>query len=78
MIESRLPPDAAWTNARVDHYRAVALAECELAEIVVVRADELLRLAGAKAFAGDGLHLSGRGYGLILDALHAALACTRQ
>ncbi len=70
--EARLtgPPDR--TNAVIDEYRQAAIEVCDAVGGQVVRTDLLLAALGASAFADDGVHLNGVGYGVLLPAIVSA------
>jgi len=61
------------TNAVLDEYRDAALSACDDVGAHVVRTERIIAPLGAAAFADDGLHLSGRAYGVVLPAVADAL-----
>jgi lysophospholipase L1-like esterase len=71
--ESGLTGTGDRTNAVLDRYRDAALAVCEQTGARVVRADHVIAPLGPGAFAGDGLHLGGRAYDLLLPAIANAV-----
>ncbi len=73
VVEERLTRRPDRTNAVIDEYRRAAIEVCEQVDGHVVRTDLLLAPLGAKAFADDGIHLSGAGYRVLVPAI--ALAC---
>ena len=77
VIEESLDGRADRTDALIEDYRAAvtSAAAGAGADVVDVRAE--LFAMGPSTFAGDGLHLSGEGYRVLLPALNAALAPTR-
>lgn len=78
VIEARVPPSAPWTNKMIDRYRAAALAACRVRNVRVIRADQLLEPFGPKAFARDGVHLSGSGYRVLLPVINTAVTTSPQ
>ena len=72
--ESRLTGAGDRTNAVLDDYRDAAVSACLDAGASVVRTEQVVAPLGADAFVGDGLHLSGRAYGLVLPAIAEVLA----
>ena len=74
VVEERLSSEGDRTNAVIDEYRRAALDACDTTGVQVVRADLLLEPSGPKAFAEDGVHLDGAGYGLLVPAAAAAVA----
>lgn len=71
--ESRLAGSGDRTNAVLDDYRDIAVAACVDAGARVVRTERVIGPLGAGAFASDGLHLSGRGYDVVLPAIAEAV-----
>lgn len=57
----------------MDRYRAGAVQVCQAQGVRVLRADTVLADLGPTAFAEDGLHLSARGYRVLLGALAETL-----
>ena len=74
--ESRLQGSTDRTNAVLDDYRDAAISACEDLGARIVRTERIIGPLGADAFAGDGLHLSGRAYGVVLPAIADALRAT--
>ena len=72
--ESRLRGRGDRTNAVLDEYRDAAVSLFTDMGAGVVRADRVVRPLGADAFVGDGLHLSGWAYQLVLPAIAEAIA----
>lgn len=72
VVERRLHHATGRTNALLDDYRATVTAVAVTSGAQVVDPRPLLLTLGAAAFAGDGLHLSGEGYRVLLPALRAA------
>ncbi|WP_462417243.1 SGNH/GDSL hydrolase family protein [Kytococcus sp. Marseille-QA3725] len=68
IIASR-PAGERWTTARVSAYRDAALTVVREHAATVIRADRIVQPLGARAFADDGLHLSGLGYRTLLPHL---------
>lgn len=78
VVEERLSGDGDRTNSVIDEYRRAALDACDRTGVQVVRTDLLLEPLGANAFAGDGVHLNGAGYRVLVPAIASAVAdCTR-
>lgn len=71
--EARLGGPADRTNRVIDDYRTAALAVCRELGVNVVPAEQVLAPLGADAFVDDGLHLTGRGYRLLLPAIAAGV-----
>lgn len=71
--ESRLAGTAGRTNAGLARYRDAAMTVFADVGAAVLRTDRVIEPLGADAFADDGLHLSGAGYGLVLPALAEAV-----
>lgn len=71
--EVRLASSSGRSHARLDRYRAAAMSVFADVSAAVVRTDRVIEPLGAEAFADDGLHLSGAGYGLVLPALAEAV-----
>ena len=69
VVEERLSGRA---NAVIDDYRRAAIEVWEGVGGHVVRTDLLLEPWGAKAFADDGIHLNGTGYGVLVPAIASA------
>lgn len=76
MDESRLRGSTDRTNAVLDQYRDAAISACDDAGAHVVHTERIIGPLGAAAFADDGLHLSGRAYGVVLPAIAEALRAT--
>lgn len=74
--ESRLTGSSDRTNAVIDQYRAAAVSVCQDVGARVLRTDRLVRSLGPAAFVGDGLHLSGRAYKMVLPAIAEAVHAT--
>lgn len=72
VVEDRLTGDGDRTNAVIDDYRLAAIGVCEAAGAQVVRSDLLLGPLGPRAFARDGLHLTGAGCRVLVSAVQAA------
>lgn len=64
---------AGWTQAQVDTYAAVAVARFAAVEARVVDSPRLLAPLGSRAFDGDGVHLTGAAYDVLLPAVRDAL-----
>lgn len=64
---------AAWDPRQVGRYREVACGICEDLRVPVLRADRVVAPLGTRAFADDGLHLSGAGYDALLPEIRGAL-----
>lgn len=73
VVESRLTGSADRSNALLDEYRHAGVAACAENGVRVVQADLLLGPLGSTAFTGDGVHLNGSGYGVLLPAIAAAI-----
>jgi lysophospholipase L1-like esterase len=73
VVEGRLTGAPDRTNTVIDEYRRAAIERCEAASGRVVRTDLLLEPLGAKAFAEDGVHLSGTGYRVLVPAIASAI-----
>ena len=71
--ESRLTGPGDRTNAVLDAYRDAAISACDEAGARVVRTERIIAPLGANAFVGDGLHLSGRAYRVVLPAIAQAV-----
>ncbi|WP_439936952.1 SGNH/GDSL hydrolase family protein [Nocardia sp. N13] len=71
--ESRLTGPGDRTNAVLDGYRDAAVSACVEAGARVVRTERIIGPLGAGAFVGDGLHLSGRAYRVLLPAIAEAV-----
>ena len=71
--ESRLTGERDRTNQVVAAYREAAVGVLAGVGAGVLRAEQLLRPLGADAFVGDGLHLTGRAYALLLPAIRATV-----
>ncbi|WP_374453961.1 SGNH/GDSL hydrolase family protein [Nocardioides sp.] len=71
--ESRLSGSGDRTNAVLDRYREAAGSACVQAGAHLLRTDQVIAPLGADAFAGDGVHLSGRGYEVVLPAIAEAV-----
>ena len=76
--ETRLTGSGDRTNAVLDAYRDAAVSTFDDAGARVVRTDRVISPLGAAAFVGDGLHLSGPAYRLVLPAIAAAVQATLQ
>jgi lysophospholipase L1-like esterase len=74
--ESRLAGSNNRTNAVLDEYRDAAVGVCNDAGTRVVRTERLVGTLGTGAFVSDGLHLSGRAYGLVLPTIAEAVRAT--
>jgi lysophospholipase L1-like esterase len=74
--EARVQGSTGRTNAVLDDYRDAAIAACDDAGAHVVPTERIIGPLGAAAFADDGLHLSGRAYGVVLPAVADALRST--
>lgn len=61
------------TNAAVDVYAAATVAVAEATSARLVDSHGLLAPLGSRAFATDGLHLSGEGYRALLPVLARAV-----
>jgi lysophospholipase L1-like esterase len=72
--ESRLSAPGDRTNEVLDGYRDAAVLACSEAGARVVRTERVIEPLGADAFVGDGLHLSGRAYAVVLPVV--AEACS--
>lgn len=72
--ESRLTGSGDRTNAIVDEYRHAAVSACNATGAHVVRTERIIEPLGAAAFVGDGLHLSGQAYKVVLPAIAGAVA----
>lgn len=72
VVEERLTRAPDRTNAVIDEYRRAAIEVCEEVGGRVVRADLLLESLEEKAFAEDGVHLSGAGYRVLVPAIVSA------
>lgn len=64
------------TNAILDEYRDAAVSACNDAGARVIRTDLVIGPLGAGAFDGDGLHLSGQAYQVVLPAIAEAIDAT--
>jgi lysophospholipase L1-like esterase len=71
--EARLTSASDRTNAVLDEYRDAAVSACDDVGARVVRTERVIGPLGADAFVSDGLHLSGRAYGVVLPAIAEAL-----
>lgn len=71
--ESRLTGERDRTNQVIALYREAAVGVLTGVGASLVRAEQLLRPFGADAFVGDGLHLTGRAYALLLPAIRATV-----
>jgi len=74
--EARLMGPGDRTNGVLDEYRDAALSVCEDAGVEVVRTELVIRPLGVRAFASDGLHLSGPAYKVVLPAIAEAIHTT--
>lgn len=74
--ESRLTGSGDRTNAVLDEYRDAAVSACDGAGARVVRTERVIGPLGSGAFVGDGLHLSGRAYQVVLPAIAEAVRVT--
>ncbi|QNN51161.1 SGNH/GDSL hydrolase family protein [Nocardioides mesophilus] len=61
------------TNAVLDAYRGATAAVAESTSARLIDSRALLRPHGSRAFNGDGVHLSGVGYRLLLPAVAKAV-----
>ena len=68
-VDESRPGAGGRTNAVVADYRKAARAVAESRSARLLDTPSLLAHLGAAAFAADGLHLSGAGYGVLLPAL---------
>jgi len=73
VVEGRLTGEGDRTNAVIHEYRRAAIRACAEAGAQVIRADLILEPLGAKAFAEDGIHLSGSGYRVLIPAISSAI-----
>ncbi len=71
--EARLTGPGDRTNAILDEYRDAALAVCKDFGALVVRTERIITSLGDRAFADDGIHLSGPGYKAVLPAIADAI-----
>lgn len=72
--ESRLDNAVDRTNALLSEYRAAEIGAAVTVDARLVDSRALLLPLGSRAFAQDGLHLSGKGYGVLLPALASVIA----
>ena len=72
VVEERLTRRSDRTNAVIDEYRQAVIQVADEVGGRVVRTDLLLAPLGAKAFAGDGVHLTGAGYRVLVPAVVSA------
>lgn len=74
-IDERGPDNAGGrTNAMLSEYRAAGMAAAATVDARLVDSRALLLPLGSRAFAQDGLHLSGTGYRVLLAALARVIA----
>lgn len=73
VVEARLQDSGDRTNALLEGYRAAASAAATYVGADIMDPRAALAVAGSSAFASDGVHLSGRGYRVLLPALRAAV-----
>ncbi len=72
--ESRFARAGDRTNATLSEYRAAAIKAAATVDAQLVDSRALLLPLGSRAFAQDGLHLSGNGYRVLLPALAIVIA----
>lgn len=72
--ESRLDSAGDRTNALLSEYRAAEIGAAATVDARLVDSRALLLPLGSRAFAQDGLHLSGKGYRVLLPALASVIA----
>ena len=72
--ESRLDGAGDRTNALLSEYRAAQIVAAATVDARLVDSRALLLPLGSRAFAQDGLHLSGKGYCVLLPALASVIA----
>lgn len=72
VVEVRLNGEGDRTNALLEGYRAAATAVATAVGAQIMDPQAALSALGSSAFTRDGLHLSGKGYRVLLPALRAA------
>lgn len=72
VIDVRLHRSGRRTNALLEDYRAAATAAATAVGAEIMDPQAVLSPLGSSAFAGDGLHLSGKGYRALVPALRLA------
>jgi lysophospholipase L1-like esterase len=70
--ESRLDSAGDRTNSLLSEYRAAEIGAAATVDARLVDSRAVLLPLGSRAFAQDGLHLSGKGYRVLLPALAIA------
>lgn len=73
VIEARLNGRGDRTNALLEDYRAAMTTAAAAADAEIMDSQAELTTLGPSAFASDGLHLSAKGYRVLLSALRTAL-----
>lgn len=72
VVEDR-PAGQLWTAEEIASYRDAAQRICASEGVEFLALHRLLEPLGDAAFDADGLHLSGAGYGVLVDALNSAV-----